>query len=367
MNQDLVLSFGAHDSTEDIRTITADQVTATASPYSLPANAEVDFSQFPVSVRFDQFQVGECTSEATTKVAEYKKKTPMPYNPDWGYLMTKVFYDRNLTEGSSALANLQRMKGTGIPTKDIRDKYPLDIEHGYAAFINDFRTRYNGVIPKEILDDAAQNKIAGYYSVPLDGASLANQIASGNPLIFRIAVGDNTYADIHGNVTMSASKLLPFRVPNPVTGGHLISASKYNNFNGQDMLLGGPNSWGLRWCPETAGYWSFILSTYKPYFTEAWGILEDPIETVFKHKFTKSILYGQTSPEVVALQRVLVIMGFLVMPQGVKYGYYGDLTAAAVLKYQLENQIDNNSALLALKGHNIGPKTRGSLNDEQGV
>lgn len=43
---------------------------------------------------------------------------------------------------------------------------------------------------------------------------------------------------------------------------------------------------------------------------------------------------GSTGADVVALQEMLVKGGYLVMPAGVKYGYYGSLTAAAYAKYQ---------------------------------
>jgi hypothetical protein len=43
---------------------------------------------------------------------------------------------------------------------------------------------------------------------------------------------------------------------------------------------------------------------------------------------------GSTGAGVVALQEMLVKGGFLVMPAGTKYGYYGSLTAAAYAKYQ---------------------------------
>ncbi len=47
-----------------------------------------------------------------------------------------------------------------------------------------------------------------------------------------------------------------------------------------------------------------------------------------------SLKIGSTGADVVALQEMLVKDGYLVMPAGVKYGYYGSLTAAAYAKYQ---------------------------------
>lgn len=268
------LSFGAVRSPYDNRTVTSAQV-APISP-NLPQSGKVDFSAFPVSVRYDQFQVGECTSEAITKIAEYELKMTEPLNPDWGYLMTKVLIDGNLYEGSSALANLKRGTKYGFPTQAIANKYPLQIQNGYDAFINYFNDNYKGKIPQEIMDDAAKHLIPGYYQVTdLSPASLANQINIGHPLAFMIQVGDNTYTDANGNISWAAPLITPFRKPNPVTGAHLTTFNTYNALD-VSQLLSGPNSWGLRWCPETQGYWSFIYGTYRPYLIEAWAISELP-------------------------------------------------------------------------------------------
>lgn len=55
--------------------------------------------------------------------------------------------------------------------------------------------------------------------------------------------------------------------------------------------------------------------------------------------FVSNLSVGSTGPDVTALQKFLVSNGFLVIPSGVSYGYYGSLTKTAVAKWQVANGI----------------------------
>jgi len=94
----------------------------------------------------------------------------------------------------------------------------------------------------------------------------------------------------------------------------------------------------------------------------AWTITENPIIPVFRYTFTKPIVYGETSSEVTALQKALVRLGFLVMPVGVAFGYYGDKTRIAVYNFQVAKQVAVLTELNALQGKVVGPATRKALN-----
>lgn len=55
--------------------------------------------------------------------------------------------------------------------------------------------------------------------------------------------------------------------------------------------------------------------------------------------FTTNLTIGSRGVEVSALQQILVSDGFLVMPPGVSYGYFGPLTKSAVAKWQSANGV----------------------------
>ncbi len=71
--------------------------------------------------------------------------------------------------------------------------------------------------------------------------------------------------------------------------------------------------------------------------------------------FTSNMTVGSKGVAVTALQQVLVNQGYLVMPTGVPMGYFGALTRAAVIKFQLAKGI------APAVGY-VGSITRGVLN-----
>jgi len=71
--------------------------------------------------------------------------------------------------------------------------------------------------------------------------------------------------------------------------------------------------------------------------------------------FTSDLTVGSKGAEVTALQQWLVGKGFLTMPAGVAYGYFGNLTKAAVAAYQV-------SAGISPAAGYFGPITRAKVN-----
>ncbi|MES2470804.1 MAG: peptidoglycan-binding domain-containing protein [Patescibacteria group bacterium] len=74
--------------------------------------------------------------------------------------------------------------------------------------------------------------------------------------------------------------------------------------------------------------------------------------------YTRDLTIGSTGADVVALQTFLVARGHLVMPPGVAMGYFGQLTRAALARYQA-------SAGIPATGY-FGPITRANLNSMGG-
>jgi len=71
--------------------------------------------------------------------------------------------------------------------------------------------------------------------------------------------------------------------------------------------------------------------------------------------FTTDLTVGSTGSEVSALQQWLVSKGFLTMPAGVAFGYFGNLTKAAVAAYQA------SAGITPAVGY-FGPITRAKVN-----
>ncbi len=356
MNQEEnIISFGASESVKSNKTFTSDKVSLESV---VPVNNKVNLEMPSTNDLSDQVRNGICTACATRMAAEKHFDDGVRLAEWWLYFMGKVFYDGNLLEGSSAFTMLRTAYTYGIPTKKIADKYPLNINGTYDQLVASFNTY--GRIPQEILDDAKNHKIPGYYQITdLSPYGFAKELSQGRLPILRMIVGDNTYKDINGNVppNYSAKALLPWRAPKVVEGGHLIAMNENRGLS-DIAFIGCPQSWGRRYCPDNtdqgAGYVYFFFGVQQPYITEAWAIKDSTQKYIFNHDLT----IGSIGADVVALQKYLVAKGFMVMPANVAYGYFGTVTQTGVSKYQIKYGIKPSAGY-------FGPITRAYLNANQ--
>lgn len=149
--------------------------------------------------------------------------------------------------------------------------------------------------------------------------------------------------------------------PEPKAGGiewaHYMYGAHPQIYNGKKGI----------WCAQSWGTdagingWQFIDEAFFR-SGRVWGaivLIYNPTPVgVPQHTFNTDIKYGDQGPEVLALQEYLAFDGeFLVKPTG----FFGAITANAVLKFQLKYQLASLSTLEELGGHIVGPATRAKL------
>ncbi len=88
------------------------------------------------------------------------------------------------------------------------------------------------------------------------------------------------------------------------------------------------------------------------------GTVSTPVMTG-GYNFATNLTVGSTGADVTALQQFLVAQSDLVMPAGTAYGYFGSVTKAAVIKFQLAKGISPAAGY-------VGSITRGVLNSMGG-
>lgn len=364
----LNLSFGSIESEYDKRTITSDMITkadGTLPPTSGKVPLDFDF----VNELCNQRKLGICTRCAVRMSAEEARKDKVRKSEYWGYLMQKALYDdiqygRHF-EGSSILTALKTDKNYGCPSKAMELKYPLKVDGTYSEFIADWRNKYKGKIPQEVLDDAAKYKIKGFYKVNLDPVSIAREIQSGHTLPVRLTVGENTYKAKDGRVSWAEADILPLRKPQNVEGGHAMVVNEYSGIDDKQRLTG-PNSWSNKWGRD--GYFYFDFDEQKGFFTEVWAIDEVPselIEEIEKVSFRKDLEYGMTHPDVKRLQQYLNERGYTVSKtgkgsRGQETEYFGPATKRALTDFQRVHKI----IVSEFEGGagRLGPRTRDFIN-----
>jgi hypothetical protein len=337
------LSFGAKESATSIQDIHAHQVLSFAS--AVPNI--VDKTSVYTLPHVNQNTVGICTAADIVDMAQahFGKVFSMKFQ----YVGQKEKYDGNMDEGSSNLSALKFSRNYGFLPIEF-DPQGNNTDVLYEDFVNVSYTA-------EQFAEAANYKLSGYAVAPLDPLGFATALNSSSyGLMTRMSVGSNFYTP-----SWLKKDLELLRAPQPVTDGHSCKVVELQGLDNKQIRKI-RNSWGgvgnptdtdgTIWCGD--GDIKYAYETQQPYITEAYVPLF--AHFTFRHTFSLPIEYGQTSAEVTALQRVLVGLGFLTMPAGISFGYYGSLTANAVLAFQHSKGITTGD------GKNAGPATRAALN-----
>jgi peptidoglycan hydrolase-like protein with peptidoglycan-binding domain len=98
----------------------------------------------------------------------------------------------------------------------------------------------------------------------------------------------------------------------------------------------------------TGAIWGAIVLIYNP----------APVKPP-SYNFANDLKLGASGPDVTALQQFLAYDGvFNLAPTG----YYGQITAQAVLAFQLKYLLSSATTLEELGGDVVGPSTRAKLN-----
>lgn len=191
-------------------------------------------------------------------------------------------------------------------------------------------------ISAEAVKDALTRKVDTYAQVPIDIDSVATAIKNFKGVILGVAGRNNgTWFTTYPKTTGT----------NPIWY-HWVWACKTKTENGV-KFIGFRNSWGnigdngVQWISE---------DFFPNYIFEVWSVIKNA-----KYIFKSSMWVGQRSADVHALQVRLN------MPEKYQTGFYGQLTRAAVLKYQLDNKIITSGSE-SVWGYYCGPKTIKYLN-----
>ncbi len=183
--------------------------------------------------------------------------------------------------------------------------------------------------------NALTDEALSYAQVNLDFDSLAQAIRDNKGVILGI--------DGENNNTWTTAYPQP---PVNIVWRHWIYCCKAKIISGR-KFIGFANSWGTS-VGDQGIQW--INEDYLPHIFVAWTLYPKGPGFIF----TKDMMYGETSPDVLELQKRLGVI-----PAS---GYYGPLTKAAVYSYQLGHLQMSWYEKYVLRGNVCGKRTRASLN-----
>ena len=316
--------LGAFDSPVDHRIVSTAEFQA---PVSLPAQYRTDMPGVE-----NQGSKPICVGEAFAKLIEL------------------YFQNQGITIDVSEDDLYDQCKAIdGIPDQD--GTYPVMGAKVSVAGVAS-KLAYATGDQKTIVASRTSIKVSGYAKVPLTFDAICQAIFQNKAVAASVAVDGNWFVGKIMRVLQSI-------------GRHMIVLHGFDTTNGN--LFYGQNSWGIAWIGYIAGVFS---SSVKPgHFQVKWDDINDTIAEVYalakipqelidkakalEYRFTSDINFGDQSYDVTKLQDRLRKEGFFTQTST---GYYGPVTAEAVLAYQKAHGI------LTGNGKTVGPLTRAAFN-----
>lgn len=341
--------LGAHLNDADSRDI---HIATIQAPVALPLTYKTDLSMFAT---LNQGGIGSCIWQARRMMRQclwYKKtKQVKNFSARSGYIPSKAIDGIPNIQGTMGRIADSILFNQGIAEESI---VPDDNFIPYDQYMS-FPVKTPAVIA-----NMALYKIGGYATVPPEINAIKQAIYQNGVVCFTLGLDANWFSGII------------IRALN-IIGYHALIGY---GFDAEGIF--GKNSWGTGWVAVLAKAMGFPAGDFyikwSDYQNDIYDIVtyvDIPLPIIenakaLNYHFNKAMVAGQTSNDILQLQNRLDKEGC--WPVGVeKTGFYGVITASAVLKYQFAHHIDTPDNLEALAGHSVGPKTLAYLNGEVGL
>lgn len=343
-----LFSLGAHKSPDDTRNIHI--ATVQAPDPNKPKQYKNDLTMFAT---LNQLAMGTCVAQALEVLRQlywYKKtKQVVQFSARSLYIQAKKI-DGIAGQGTYPSVAAKILTSIGIASNTmVPDDNTLPYEQ-YIAY----------PIDNVVLTNMKQYALGGYVFVPADFAAITDAIWQNGAVTGSLTVDTNWFVGIIARVFN-------------IIGLH------YTIWYGYDEQgIYARNSWGLGWIAKVMGALGFPAGDFyfkwADYNDHAYDILAfvdipqpiiDNVKTL-NYKFTIPMQYGQTSYDITQLQKRLVKDGYWTDSIQQPTGFYGKVTAASVLAYQIKNNVISSPSE-SNNGAYVGPKTIRSLNWQVGL
>jgi hypothetical protein len=311
-------------------------------------------SKFPVTMQSKEPACVNFLVALIMQIHFYKKTGKIiNFSPRFGDVLCKKYDGQPITGGTYIRLAFKLAAQYGMATTaTVPNDVTLPIE----------QYRNQAILTPAAYAEAAQYKIPGYIQVPLN--NMKDFIYSFGLIGTARWIGDEWFTAPNGTSSWTDSDIDPLRPPKQVISGHITG-----DFGWSGNLHRLRNSWSSAWANK--GNADYDITQWLPFITESWVIAEVPADlqsflhdlpspTNFHYQWNTDMTQG-TGPtdNIKFLQIGLMILGYMTPPAIDQLGYFGPKTAAALLAYQLANNVPGAAAL---GGSICGPHTRQALN-----
>ena len=347
-------NFDTRSEEEKLKDYKFEEIVSAAAPVVWIEKAPNTWRRFPI---FNQNGSGSCVAQTAAKLLGILR-----------WLKDKVYIHFSATHIYSRRINKTQSGMGGVDVFNILKAGGATLEELTPSQNMSDQTMDSVVIEQYKKDVGTVFKIGGFIILPIkDIESVASVIqTTGKAVMVWFYFGNNgEWADV--------PKVVDPNLDMNAANRHSVTGVDFTLFNGKKSLiiddswghLGGPFD-GQRVITEdffkTRNFFAAYPMSFA--FDDQTQPTPEPMPVPVikpKYTFTKVLEFGQTNPDIVALQKILRYEGLF--PTNVNTtGYYGAITAKGVLAWQKKYVVAPNTELDPLMGRRVGQKTMGKLN-----
>jgi len=331
---------------EKLKDFTFKEIVASAAAVNWVEKAEPDWKKFPEQ---QQNGSGSCVAQTIKKLGSVslynKEKTYLPFSA------TDIYQQRSNKpqSGMIGVEAFEIWRKNGITLEQLVPSENMNDQEMDSKVIEAYKREVGRVfkISGHVgIDNGAFETVASVIQQTGKAIMVWFYFSGNDEFGLKIPVVKNPNLSLYGSTTLRHSV--------PVVDFFLFAGKKY-------LLIEDSAHFGgitRRLISEEFFVARNWFSRYAMNFTFA-----PETEPTLKPKYTflTTLEFGQTSPAIKALQDILKYEGFFATNIA-STGYYGAITAKAVLAWQISHNIAPLSELNPLMGRRCGPKTINALN-----
>lgn len=349
------------------------EIVATANPVTWTEKPASTWRKFPI---YNQNGSGSCVAQTMAKLLGifYWLK-----NGDYVHFSATHIYQRrvNKTTGGMDGVNVFDIAKTGVTLEELAPSQNMTDEQMTSAVIPDYKVKVGEIF-----------KIGNFVMLPIgDIDTIASVIeTTGKGVMVWVYFKHDEWTEV------PTIKYPELTADAPGIGRHSITAVDWTLYKGEKAIII-DDSWGTSY--GQAGQRVITESFFKARnFFAAYPLnfgfedqtqpnpepLPTPVPVPGKPKYTftqklvfipwdnannqpsNTVLHENQKSDVAALQDILKFEGFFPVNTA-STGYFGSITAKALLFFQKKYTIDTDVVLDGLKGQICGPKTMEKLNE----
>lgn len=321
---------------EKVKDYKFNELVASTDQVQWQSKAEKDWRTFPI---FDQKQTDQCVAFSVAKLMGIQHFIDEGEFIDFS---KSHLYERRSNKPSAGMAAQDAFEIVRKEGLTLEPLYPTKLVNNNTAQLD---------IKKHFAQVGEIFKINNYITVPTNNidtvASIIQRTKKGVMTWFW-----GTYNEWDREVPrISDTNISLWKAP----VRHSVTAVDAFIHNGEKSLLI-EDSWGNRGIKGRRIITEEFFQSRNYYNGYLMNFQFNPSPVRTKFAVSKPVKFGLTNADVTAIQMALQQEGYF--PSNVQAtGYYGSITAKAVLEWQITNRVDDPMILNQLQGRVFGPKS----------